>query len=248
MRRILLLLLLAAPCARAHDHIEVGQDPLDAHRLGLDGPDVQLALYVPPGEPFSGYVPNFPGDWHASELTFTAEANALEPAAGADPSIDVLSVSGPAGAHFAFWEVGATSPTWEIPAGWTNSPSDTRSFPVIVGGETHLHGRAFTMDAPGTFAVVFQARDMADVFTQSVPKTITFSALLPPRLSVHIENESAALSFTSRLNLDYDLQSCTNLAGGGWVTQVSIFGDGSEKSHTLPLASPSHTFYRLVEY
>lgn len=53
MKTSLLILLLSLGAVRAHDHIEVGVDPRDPHRLGLDGPAYQLALYVPRGEPFS---------------------------------------------------------------------------------------------------------------------------------------------------------------------------------------------------
>ena len=112
----LLLLTLAAPAAHAHDHIEVGLDPLDAGRLALAGVTYQVALHVPRGEPFSGYLPQFPGDAYADELTFSAEGDVLEFAAGALPRIQVLAVAGPPGGEFAFWEVGATQATWTRPA------------------------------------------------------------------------------------------------------------------------------------
>lgn len=248
MKKILILLLFVAPWVWAHDHIEVGEDPSDPSRLGLDGPGFQLSLYVPPGEPFSGYLPQFPGDWHASELTFTTDANALDPAPGADPSIELISINGPAGATFAFWEVGATSPTWTVHTGWTNAPGDTRSFPVILFGDSHVHGRAFTMDLPGEYTAVFQAVDQANNFTPSANKPVTFSALLPPPLSIRIENGNAELSFTSRLNLDYDLQACTNLSVGAWTTHATIFGDGTVNSNTLSVSGQPCAFYRLVEY
>ena len=131
MNRILplLFLLLAVSPTRAHDHVEVGEDPTDSARLGFDGPTFQLALYVPPGEPFSGYVPNFPGNRFANELTFTTDVNALNPAAGADPRIELVSVSGPAGGSFAFCN--------HPPAGFTSSGSSAKvcvfvhSVPVV---------------------------------------------------------------------------------------------------------------------
>lgn len=248
MKKILLLFLLCTPWARAHDHIEVGEDPSDSARLGLDGPGYQLALYVPPGEPFSGYLPNFPGDSHASELTFTTDVNAMNPAEGANPRIELVSVQGPVGGMFSFWEVGATAPTWSRPAGWTNSPGDIPSIIVILNGDNHAHGRAFTMDTPGEYTVVLRAVDAAGVFTTSVEKTITFAAQLPPRLSMRIENAGVTLSFTSRLNLDYDLQSCTNLSGGGWFSQATFSGDGMEKSHASSISGTPCVLYRLIEY
>ena len=248
MKTILLFLFATASISLAHDHIEIGQDPLNNSRLGMDGLDYQLAVYVPPGEPFSGYLPQFPGDWHASELTFSAEVNALEPAEGSDPRIEVLSVSGPENGVFGFWEIGVTSPTWLKPSGWTNAPGDAAAFNVILGGDNHVHGRVFTMDRPGVYTVTFRAVDLEGLFADSLVKTITFVAQAPPPLAMQAGGGNLTLSFTSRVNLDYDLQSCTNLQTGAWVTETTIFGDGSGKNHAMPLAGPPPAFYRLVEY
>lgn len=248
MKKLLILFLLAASVSRAHDHIEVGEDPLDPNRLGLDGPDYQLAVYVPPGEPFSGYMPDFPGGWHASELTFSAEVNVLEPAVGANPRIEIISVNGPNGGSVAFFEAGGLSPAWIKPMGWTNTPGDLASLFVMLGGDPHIHGRAFTMDVPGEYTVVFRATDTEGIYSPSLNKTITFVAQLPPPLSMRITNDNITVSFTSRLNLDYDLQSCTNLSGGVWVNQTTIFGDGSNKHYTTPVSGSPHAYYRLVEY
>lgn len=245
---LLLLLLLAVPPTRAHDHVEVGEDPSDSARLGFDGPTFQLALYVPPGEPFSGYVPNFPGNWFANELTFTTDVNALNPAAGADPRIELVSVNGPPGGSFAFWEVGVATSTWSRPVGWTNAPGDVPSFPVVLGGDNHAHGRAFSMDTPGTYSVVVRAVDAVGPFLPSAGMTITFVAQPPPALALSIQPGQATLSFTSRLNLDYDLQACTNLAGGAWTSLASFAGDGTAKTNTTPLADPPGVLFRLVEF
>jgi hypothetical protein len=248
MKKLLIVLLLATNSVWAHDHVEVGEDPADRSRLGFDGPGFQLAMYVPPGEPFSGYLPYFPGGWHACELTFTTEVNALDPALDANPRIELISIAGPTGGTFCFWEVGETSPTWCKPTGWTNHPGNTATFDVIYGGENHVHGRAFTMDVPGEYTVVFRAVDSEGNYLDSATKTISFVAQLPPPLSMQIENGAVQLSFISRLNLDYDLQSCTDLHAGVWVNQTVVFGDGTEKSHTTSASGYPGQFYRLVEY
>lgn len=232
----------------AHEHIEVGVAPDDENRLNLEGPDYQLALYVPRGEPFSGYLPYFPGGWHASELTFTTETNALDPANDADPWIEIVSVTGPTGGSFAFWEVGATEPTWWRAADWSGAAS---VFPVILDGDTHAHGRAFTMDLPGTYTVTFRAVDKTRRYATSVEKTITFKALQPPKLSIGISNGSVELSFTSRPGLVYDLQVCTDLASGVWSNveqHILIDGNGQEKNMIDAVAGRPRAFYRLVEY
>ena len=57
------------------------------------------------------------------------------------------------------------------------------------------------------------------------------------------------VSFTSRLNLTYELQICTQLSSGLWSPALSssINGDGGLKEITLPLSHP-RAFFRLVEF
>ena len=247
MKNILFIIFLSVVSLSAHDHIEVGVDPEEPERLALSGPGYQLALYVPRDEPF---LPQFPGGWHACELTFTTQiyADELEPAEGADPRIEIVSVTGPVGGSFAFWEIGAVEPTILLPVGWARTEAN---FQVAVNGYDHAHGRCFTMDKPGTYTVTFRAVDSADLFEPSANKTITFNALPAPKLSISVASGSVSLSFTSRANLNYDLQVCTDLASGGWVNvepHVSINGDGRRIEVNDPVAARPKAFYRLVEY
>jgi surface-anchored protein len=248
MKKILFMLMVSSCLLRAHDHIEVGLVPGEESFLALAGPGYQLALYVPSGEPFSGYLPQFPGGWHACELTFTTETNALEPADGADPRIEIVSVSGPPGGSFAFWEVGALEPTILLPVGWAGTDA---SFPVVLAGHTHAHGRCFTMDKPGVYTMTFRAVDTNGTLLTSENQTITFNALPAPKLSISAAGGSVSLSFTSRANLNYDLQVCTDLASGVWANvepHVSMNGDGRRIDMTDHLAARPQAFYRLVEY
>ena len=254
MKKLLLLALclFAVHGLRAHDHIEVGIDPDVPGRLGLSGPGYQLALYVPKGEPFSFYLPQFPGGYYPAELTFSAEGDVLDFATGSLPQIELVSLtSGPEGAHFSFWEVGATTPTWTRPVGWAAADGDRPSIVVYEDGTGygHIHGRAFTVDKPGLYQVVFRAVDNASARTASLPKNVTFEALLTPQLSIKIQNGDAKLAFTSRLNLTYDLQVSTNLQT--WTNvEAHRFVDGTGGVIELsdPLAGRLRVFYRLVEY
>lgn len=249
MKRALLLFLALTIPAYSHDHVEVGVDPQNENRLALDGPSIQLAPYVPAGEFFSGYTPLFPGGSFASELTFTTENSILETALGADPEIELVSVTGPAGGSFSFWEVGSSSPTWTLPAGWTQTVTDRASFPVILNGDIHAHGRAFSVDRPGDYQVTFRALDKNGRFQPSTLFTLAFQALRPPPLSIRLRQGQAVISFTSRLNLTYELQICTPLASGLWSPALSssIDGDGTLKEITLTLSHP-RAFFRLVEF
>lgn len=250
-RALLAGLVLICPLAlRAHDHIEAGVDPQDESRLGLAGPGFQLSLYVPRGEPLSTYLPQFPGGFYATELSFSAEGNVLEFASGARPRIELVSVSGPSGARFGFWETGATTPTFTRPVGWTASESDRPTFPVYenASGYGHIHGRAFTADHPGDYHIVFRVVDESATYAPSLPKTILFRAQSAPQLAIRVESGDAKLTFTSRLNLAYDLQVSTTLADDDWQTIAFADGTGASVELTDPLAGRPRVFYRLVEY
>ena len=251
MKKIAFILFLSVAPVFAHDHVEVGSDPENSARLGLDGPGFQLGCYVPVGEFFSDYTPVFPGGWHASELTFTTEVNALDSASGANPRIELVSVSGPAGGNFGFWEVGVTNPTWVRSTGWTSDQGNIPSFPVVYNGETHAHGRVFTMDKPGDYTVRFRAVDSNGAYAASANLTIVFRAQQPPNLSIGMVGWNVSLSFTSRTNLVYDLQVCTDLASGAWAnveSHTGVDGDGGTKKMQDPLVGRPRGFYRLVEY
>ncbi len=212
---------------------------------------MQTAVFIPLREPFSSYLPNFPGGWHISELTFTTEADSLNPANSADPQIELVSVSGPAGGSFAFWEVGATSPTWSRAVGWNSGQGNVPTFPVVLGGDSHAHGRAFTMDRPGNYTVTFRAVDANGIFSMSANHTMVFRAQQPPQLSISIVGGNATLSFTSRDKFVYDLQSCEDLAQGDWgpVGPFTFMdGYGDVKDMTDSVSERSKVFYRLVEY
>ena len=250
MKKVFLLTLILTAWAHAHDHVEVGQSSQNPSQLALDGPGYQLALFVPQGEPFSGYAPDFPGGYFADELTFTTEVDVLNPADGSDPVIELVSVTGPAGAFFSFWESGATAPTWSRPSGWSRTELDRPSFPVILGEETHAHGRIFTADRPGDYQIVFRALDKNNLFSPSTDSTITFHAQLPPPLSIRLQNGQALISFISREYLVYDLQVCTDLVANRWMNvegNIGIDGNGLKTECSIPINYP-RAFFRIVEY
>lgn len=249
-RAFFLTCLLPLLVAHAHDHVEVGQSATHPSQLALSGPGYQLALFVPVGETFSGYLPAFPGGCFADELTFTTEVNVLNAADGADPEVELVSVTGPAGGAISFWEAGVILPAWTRPSGWTQTEIDRPSLPVILGGDGHIHGRAFSANRPGEYHVVFRARDKQNLFFPSLDFPMTIQAQSPPPISIRIENGNARLSFNSKLNLVYDLQICTDLVLNRWSNvqeYVSIDGSGALVDFSLPLAYP-RAFFRLIEY
>ncbi|TAG32926.1 MAG: hypothetical protein EAZ36_01550 [Verrucomicrobia bacterium] len=235
----------AAPAPLAHNHIDVRPDVLVPERLSLVGVDLETMLYVPRGEPFSLYAPSYPGGFYTCELTFTHE----DPD-GSTPSIQLLSVAGPMGAVFAFWEVGAQAPTWSRPVGWMATATDHPALHTDdQGGFGHIHGRVFTVTQAGSYSVVFRVVDEAEVFQPSLPKTVVFQALATPQLLIHLDAGNLKLSFLSRQEFTYDLQASHDLVR--WENVPAhrwIEGTGTALELSDPLAGRARIFYRLVEY
>lgn len=254
MKRIVLIVFLSVAPVLAHDHVEVGKLSPNATQLAMNGPDVQVACYVPRGEFFSSYTPEFPGGHHAVELTFTTEENALWSAANSNPRVEFVSVTGPPGGSFSFWEANATQPTWTRATGWSSASGNVPSFMVVVNGDGHVHGRCFTMDKPGTYTVTFRAVASVGSLSPSANKTITFRAQQPPQLSIATSgSKNVLLSFTNRDGFACDLQVSTNLVAGSWTNIPAhefMIGSGARTNLILTngLIGRPNAFYRLVEY
>ena len=86
------------------------------------------------------------------------------PALGSRMFAQLVSVEGPAGGAFGFWDTGATVPTISLTAGTTG----TNLFRVSENDGSpgtdpygHIHGRRFTATRPGIYTVGFRAFDFS---------------------------------------------------------------------------------------
>lgn len=235
----------------AHIHVEVGQDPSDAGRLVLAGAAQGSAFFVPRGEPFSAYLPQYPGGHYPIELTFSCEGAATTFPEGSLARVELVSVSGPPGGSVSFWEVGATTPTWTRPSIWSGAPNERPSVIVYEDGTGygHFHGRAFTVTDDGSYTLVFRALDDAGARAPSAPFTFTLEALATPRLALSISGGTVHLTFQSRPVLTYDLQSSTDLVNWTAVApHTFVPGTGGPIELADPHAGRAAVYYRLVEY
>ena len=250
MKKSLIICLCIAGSASAHDHVEVGVNPSNTNQLGILSPSLQWAVYVPRGEAFSGYATNFPGGCFASELTPTTETEVLNPAPKADPEIELVSVIGPNEGSFSFWETKSIEPTWTRPTGWIRTETDNPSFPVILDGYPHAHGRIFSANRPGDYQITFRAKDKNSIFQSSPNHTITFRATMPPPLSIRLETNQAVVSFMGRVGFVYDTQVCTNLVEAHWTTFDTQNGPTNQVITNQVITPLSHprAFFRIVEY
>lgn len=165
------LLLIASQTVRAqHGHLNAGalgtnqNDPLyfanGADFLSSSG-YVKTLTYTNAGT-YAGY---FQGNITLTALPTTAANAGPDPAAPAPGSFiqaQVVSVEGPAGGAFAFWETGATQPSFSVSSGSTAtnlfllSESDGSPGSDPFG---HFHGRRFTATAPGIYLIGFKLFD-----------------------------------------------------------------------------------------
>jgi hypothetical protein len=175
---VALALASAAGPLSAHDHMPCGATS--------NAPGAMLE-YVPSAADYttnSGLVFNlaagtnapYLGYYYTADQVFTALAATLNNG-GPDPGcaalgvyvqVKLLSVRGPAGASFGFWEtttdgVDATNLTWSVPVPFYNgtnlihvSESDGSPGSDPYG---HLHGRIYSVTKPGFYVATWQFVD-----------------------------------------------------------------------------------------
>lgn len=275
MKKILYLTVLFTTGAFAHDHVYIGCERNDSSKLAFDGPSMQTAPYLPKGEKFDPtYAPDWPGGYFVTELTFTTEIDVLtidqipESAfvLGASPQVELISVSGPLGGTVSFWNFGASTPTWVRSTGWSSlGPSDRPCFAVPTFWQ-HEHGRAFAVDVPGDYQLIFQITDQNNILTPCTrPYELTIHAVAPPPLSIRMANGEAILSFRNRTppgsrpftGAYYDIQTKADLKDEGWhILQRrpnrDLYPEDKNSQTielTIPVTDPGQPkgFFRIVE-
>jgi hypothetical protein len=157
--------------AQGHYHLYVGavgtnqNDSLYFDDTTLTPSDTFVSTLVyTNGGVYAGYFQ--PGGLTISPLAQTpanAGPVANAPALGSWIFARIVSVQGPAGGEFGFWETNATSPTFTVLSGTTNG---TNIFRVgqndgSPGSDPygHIHGRAFTATKAGLYTIGFQVFD-----------------------------------------------------------------------------------------
>ncbi len=167
-------LAACAPLARAqdHGHLNVGaagtnqNEPLAFEHAEIfeTASDYVKTLNYATSGTYAGY--------YQGNITLTAVAATPahlgpftnSPALGAWLFAQLVSVDGPPGGAFAFWEAGATSPTISLACGttgtntWRLSENDGSPGTDPYG---HVHGRRFTATVPGVYVVGFRAFDFS---------------------------------------------------------------------------------------
>ena len=217
--------------AQDHGHLRIGATntaqgtPLHFY----NGPDFAAAsgyiktLVLTNGGPYSNYF--------NQNITFTVQAataayggpEADAPALGSHIRAAILSVKGPIGGTFAFWETGATDPTVSLVSGETGTNSyDVTQTDGSPGVDPfgHIHGRRFTATKPGIYTVAFQAFDASTNGLNGGP--------------IHAPSEIIEVSFQAGINIA-SLAKATN---GNTVTFGSMAGQNFWLESSINLNDP----------
>jgi hypothetical protein len=178
---------------------------------------------------------------------------------GAQLAVQVVSVEGPPGGSFAFWEGDGESAldsiTFSVPVGTTNGSN----YLVISENEGqpatdpygHIHGRAFTTSLPGTYLVGFRVIDVSSNGTNGSP-IHTPSDVLLVRFQAGVRIEAMQL-FTNRVtvsfravpNISNRLEVIETLGSTNWQPVAALRGNNNLQTITHSNAPTGQRLYRL---
>jgi hypothetical protein len=176
------------------------------------------------------------------------------PALGSFLFAQLVSVDGPVGGAFAFWDTGATSPSFSLDCGttgtntWQLTQSDGSPGTDPYG---HFHGRRFTATKPGVYIVGFRAWDYSTnglnggpIHTPSDILNIYFQAGDHFR-SIWTQTNKVQVTFGARAGFTWQLQS-TPLDPVKWEDISNpITGDDYFHNVTDEFHGGSNRMYRV---
>jgi hypothetical protein len=177
------------------------------------------------------------------------------PALGSRIFAQLVSVDGPAGGAFAFWDTGAATPTISLACGTTGtnlfrlSENDGSPGTDPFG---HIHGRRFTATKAGIYTVGFRAFDFSTngpgggpPQTPSTVFKIYFQAGDNFR-SVASSTNGALVTFATRLGYSWQLQGSLTLSSPDWQDiGEPVTGNDYFQSVLDDSLTNSSRFYRI---
>ncbi|MBC8094750.1 MAG: hypothetical protein H7Y43_02950 [Akkermansiaceae bacterium] len=198
------------------------------------------------------------GGYYVGNITFTA-LSSIDPEPAAPGSViyaQLLSVQGPAGSAFAFWERAATAPTISLSAG----TSGTDLFRVSENDGSpgsdphgHVHGRRFTATTPGIYTVTFRALDLSTngpgggpIQTPSDPLKIYFQAGINLK-SVKPDLDGVHVTFGAKFGSNWQVEANGNLnAATNWIPLSNPIAGSDQFIEVIdPRPQGTNCFYRV---
>jgi hypothetical protein len=286
IRLLILSFAVAAPLS-AHDHFAVGITDANANGMPDSGESLRFADGDPEGKVFHllarpvgqrgggcyllDEMPRtlFPAD--AFSITVQSDGQydikgTHHPATGSWIWAEIVSVSGPAGSRFGFWEPGVMTPTYLLDA---NEAVTDAAFVLSEGiddsGEDpagHIHGRAWTADTAGDYVVGIRLTDRSTNAPGGGPchapsRIYHFRFAAGPAFQPNIVRSinSVTLTWPSRMGIWADggqsgvvfrvLRSPR--PDGGWQPVGSVTGTTADTVFFTDFSAPTGSaFYRLA--
>lgn len=192
------------------------------------------------------------------------------PHTGAFIWLEITAVTGPAGAHFGFWEAGrsATADTPTVSFA-THQPTGGFAFVLSTGTDAedqdpfgHVHGRAWTADKPGDYQVSLRLVDRSTTGPGGGPWhapgkefTLHFKAGPDFQPSIHkVAGTGCILTWPSQMGIWEPSQTGivfkilrTTDPAQGWEPIGSVTGtSAATATFTDPSPPPGKAFYRLA--
>lgn len=183
------------------------------------------------------------------------------PSPGSFIIAEIVSVNGPAGGAFGFWETNSVDlPTFDIPTGTTNASyrfdlSEASLGAGTPGGDPfgHIHGRRFTASKPGLYAVGFRLWDLSTngdnagpIHQPSGVMAVYFQAGNTINSVLH-DLGGTTVTFGAGSDANYTVQFNTDLLQPlNWKDVETVAG--TDKLVTIPDSEVrgSRGFYRLM--
>jgi hypothetical protein len=275
-----LLAVLMPAWSHAHEHLAAGAaspDPgstLIFQNISDYGEESGFVFNLETGtsdDAYAGYY--YTGDLVFAALAATPNNGGPEPAAaplGTFVQVKLLSIEGPAGASFGFWEtaqdgVDSTNLTWSVSVPYQNG---TNLFAVSQSDGTpgsdpygHLHGRILSFTRPGLYKTTWQFVDTSTNGPAGGPidlPSAPFSLLLQADLTlakIALTTNGVAITFAAASNIpdsgigpatNYQLEGSPALGPDATWLAVGEVVVGDDHLHTVTVPfSNSARFFRL---
>ena len=259
MKNIVLILISLVAAAHAqHTHIAAGAASTNANTplqfsSGYSAATVYHLLVKPVGQRYGGYYSldeqtrtTFPNDYFSFIALSDGQAQPdgpLHAATGSELWMEIASVTGPPGAHFAFWDENrsftATTPTATFETGKSTGGYLFQLSEPIGDGDPfgHVHNRGWTVDVPGNYVIGFRIRDVNGIHTPSPIYTFNFQAVAPTSYTSYASLlPSAKSTFTADADADGVPNGLEHALGTASTLNSTVQGLGA-----LPAASLTGT-------
>ena len=177
------------------------------------------------------------------------------PALGSFIYAQLVSVDGPAGGAFGFWESGATNPTISLACGTTGTNVWVLSQNSGVAGSDpygHIHGRRFTATKPGIYTVGFRALDFSTngagggaIHTASDVLKIYFQAGINI-FAIEPDIDHTHIQFGAKAGTNWQVQATSTLNPANWQNVGDpLVGNDYIKEVTDETAVEGQRFFRV---